>query len=115
MTGIRIGRLVEGLCNLVFSLIVALVYGWKLALVMLLSFPFLAFGAFLEFTLLQGGGGGSGDEASASLFSSKGEEEAMTIATESVESIRTISSLTLESNRESDFKTHLVIGHKVNV
>ena len=87
MTGVRIGRLVEGVCNLVFSLIIALIYGWKLALVMLLSFPLLALGAFLEFTLLQTDG--------SSMFSSEGEEEALTIATESVQSIRTISSLTL--------------------
>ena len=39
-----------------------------------------------------------------------GEEEAMAIATESMEGIRTISSLTLEKNRESDFESHLSIG-----
>ena len=71
MTGIRIGRLVEGLCNLLFSLLVALIYGWKLALVMLLSFPLLAIGAFLEFTLLQSGtGGGGDDDKQGSLFGS---------------------------------------------
>ena len=71
MTGIRIGRLVEGLCNLLFSLLVALIYGWKLALVMLLSFPLLAIGAFLEFTLLQSGtGGGGDDDKPGSLFGS---------------------------------------------
>ena len=70
MTGIRIGRLVEGLCNLLFSLLVALIYGWKLALVMLLSFPLLAIGAFLEFTLLQSGRSGGSDEDEGSLFGS---------------------------------------------
>ena len=105
MTGIRIGRLVECGCNMVFAIIVAMIYGWKLALVMLLCFPLLALGALLEFTLLQSG---SGDGPTS--FASENEEEAMAIAAESVESIRTISSLTLERNREADFKSHLSLG-----
>ena len=52
LTGMRIGRLLEALSTTVIAVFLSFFYEWRLAAFLLLTFPLLALGAFLELEIL---------------------------------------------------------------
>ncbi|XP_039267518.2 ATP-dependent translocase ABCB1-like [Styela clava] len=85
-TGVRMGTMLKNFCSLGVALGIAFAYGWKLTLLTIGFIPFLALGGFLEMTLLMGQA-----DKEKQIY-----EDASKIATEAVNNIRTVASLTKE-------------------
>ncbi|TPP59118.1 Multidrug resistance protein 1 [Fasciola gigantica] len=82
--GSAMGQIVESVMLLIFSLVVAFVYNWKLTLVVAVFFPVIAFSSFINIKQLRFGG----DNA--------GETEAVRVAHEAFSAHRTVAGFALE-------------------
>ncbi|XP_053323209.1 ATP-binding cassette sub-family B member 5-like isoform X2 [Spea bombifrons] len=89
-TGSRLGLIAQNLSTIVLALVIAFVFGWEMSLLILLLAPILVFTGLLETRALAG-------------FANRDKKElqyAGKIATEAVDNIRTVVSLTLEGTFE---------------
>ncbi|XP_071946246.1 ATP-dependent translocase ABCB1-like [Antedon mediterranea] len=101
-TGIRIGTTVQALVTLIVALIMAFVYGWKLSLVVLAGVPLIMIGGMLEMQAFAGN-----QKTNEGLL-----EDASKTASESIENIRTVASLTLEKHMLQTYSKCLENPHK---
>ncbi|XP_052095836.1 ATP-dependent translocase ABCB1-like isoform X5 [Mytilus californianus] len=84
--GARLGSLVQNVANMGTALVISFIYGWQLTLVIIAFLPAIAVGGALQMKILNGVAGQNKEAL----------EEAGKIATEGVENIRTVASLTRE-------------------
>ncbi|XP_062574024.1 ATP-dependent translocase ABCB1-like isoform X1 [Saccostrea cucullata] len=85
-TGFRIGTILSSIVSLVAALVIAFYYGWKLALVVLAGVPILMLSSSLQIKVVMG----KHKEDQSNL------EDAGKVASETIDNIRTVQSLTRE-------------------
>uniref|UniRef100_A0A8C9AT55 ATP-binding cassette sub-family B member 5 n=1 Tax=Prolemur simus TaxID=1328070 RepID=A0A8C9AT55_PROSS len=101
-TGSRVGVLTQNATNMGLSVIISFIYGWEMTLLILSIAPVLALTGMIETTTMTG-------------FADKDKQElkhAGKIATEAVENIRTIVSLTREKVFEQMYEETLQTQHR---
>ncbi|XP_016072489.1 PREDICTED: ATP-binding cassette sub-family B member 5 [Miniopterus natalensis] len=101
-TGSRIGVLTQNATNMGLSVIISLIYGWEMTLLILSIAPVLALTGMIETSAMTG-------------FANKDKRElkhAGKVATEAVENIRTIVSLTREKAFEQTYEEMLQTQHR---
>ncbi|KAJ8021877.1 Multidrug resistance protein 1 [Holothuria leucospilota] len=92
-TGIRIGSSIQSVVTLVAAVVIAFVFGWKLALLVFAAVPLLAMSGAVQMKLLQGN-----KKRDSELL-----EDAGKIAAEGIENVRTVASLGLEGRLYRDY------------
>ncbi|XP_060270944.1 ATP-binding cassette sub-family B member 5 isoform X3 [Ovis aries] len=100
-TGSRVGVLTQNAINMGLSVIISFIYGWEMTLLILSIAPVLALAGMIETAAMTG-------------FANKDKQElkrAGKIATEAVENIRTIMSLTREKTFEQMYEETLQTQH----
>ncbi|KAG8514703.1 ATP-binding cassette sub-family B member 5, partial [Galemys pyrenaicus] len=101
-TGSRIGVLTQNATNMGLSVIISFIYGWEMTLLILSIAPILALTGMIETAAMTG-------------FANKDKQElhrSGKIATETVENIRTIVSLTREKAFEQTYEEALQTQHR---
>ncbi|KAA0184131.1 ABCB8, partial [Fasciolopsis buskii] len=83
--GSAMGQIVESMVLLIFSLVVAFVYNWKLTLIVAVFFPVITFASFINIKQLKFAGDGVG------------ETEAVRVAHEAFSAHRTVAGFALEN------------------
>uniref|UniRef100_A0A3Q3VSZ1 Uncharacterized protein n=1 Tax=Mola mola TaxID=94237 RepID=A0A3Q3VSZ1_MOLML len=100
--GLRMATLMQNFTNMGTSIIIAFVYGWELTLLILVVVPILVIAAAAEMKLLSGHAAEDKKEL----------ERAGKIATEAIENVRTVVSLTREPTFESLYEENLKVPYK---
>ncbi|XP_073754675.1 ATP-binding cassette sub-family B member 5 isoform X1 [Callorhinus ursinus] len=101
-TGSRVGVLTQNTTNMGLSIIISFIYGWEMTLLILSIAPVLALTGMIETTAMTG-------------FANKDKQQlkhAGKIATEAVENIRTVVSLTREKAFEQAYEETLQMQHR---
>ncbi|XP_078320716.1 ATP-dependent translocase ABCB1 isoform X3 [Crassostrea virginica] len=97
ISGARMGSIVQSIANLGTAFVIAFIYGWKLTLLIVAFLPFIMIAGALQMKLLQGVAGQNKEAL----------EEAGKTATESIENIRTVASLTKEKKMVENYGDQL--------
>ncbi|XP_060086046.1 ATP-dependent translocase ABCB1-like [Ylistrum balloti] len=100
--GARIGTFFQSLANMGTAIIIAFIYGWKLTLVIFAFLPIIALAGMLEMKMLTGVAGQNKEAL----------EDAGKIATEAIENIRTVASLSKEPKFLKLYVADLEIPYK---
>ncbi|XP_035227940.1 ATP-dependent translocase ABCB1-like isoform X2 [Stegodyphus dumicola] len=100
-SGLRIGTVISAFVTLAASLAIAFIFGWKLAVALLIVVPILLASGTVQMKILKGN-----QKRDAELMSDAGE-----VACEALENIRTVQSLTLEEVFFTRYVSHLLLPY----
>ncbi|XP_067138789.1 ATP-dependent translocase ABCB1-like [Centruroides vittatus] len=102
--GHRIGTVVSAVVTLVTSIVIAFIFGWKLALALLASMPILLAAGAVQMKVQKGN-----QKRDAELM-----ENAGNVVSESLENIRTVQSLNLQQTFFLNYVNHLLLPFNEN-
>ncbi|KAI0847840.1 P-loop containing nucleoside triphosphate hydrolase protein [Daldinia vernicosa] len=105
LSGVTLGTLLMVTTTLVSAMVLALAFGWKLALVCIATIPLLLGCGFFRFYML----------AHFQRRSRKAYEQSATYASEAISAIRTVASLTREEDVMAQYRRSLAIQQRASL
>ncbi|XP_064599295.1 ATP-dependent translocase ABCB1-like isoform X2 [Liolophura sinensis] len=104
-TGIRLATIIQSAVSLVAGLVIAFIFGWELSLVVMGTVPILAIAGFIQMRVVQGN-----QKRDSGLM-----EDAGKIASEAIDNVKTVQSLTKELHFYDKYSNFLQKPYKENL